>query len=123
MGLALSFLFSSMGSEVSLKQGVPTKDEGEGEGVAGNSGRMEGCCSGVVAEMEEVMSMAKGGGDSLAFRLANRGSSAGMMIPDEEELLRRSGMKAPRFHLKWFGSREESCQGLRKLLHPSELMV
>lgn len=39
----LELLFSSSIGELSPKQlGVPTKDEGEGEGVAGSSGIMEG---------------------------------------------------------------------------------
>ena len=45
-GLELLFTSSSIaeaGDELSPKQlGVPTKDEGEGEGVAGSIGRMEG---------------------------------------------------------------------------------
>ena len=86
-------LFSSIGILCSLKHGVPTSDEGEGEGVAGRSGIDEG--SALLLEL--VMSMAKGGGVSSRSCRSSAAKSPSLSPFSDEAGETR--MKA-RFHLK-----------------------
>lgn len=77
----------------SLKQGVPTNEEGEGEGVAGRSA-MEG------GSALEVMSMASGGGVS-SLRSSIVSILSPMLLPLlSGEVDGEARKKAALFHLK-----------------------